>query len=136
SGWTPETVKPGDLITVEGMVARDGSRQIWGDNVTLDGERIFAVTPAQPPEYADANAPTPRWPDGQPRLGPPAGASGGYWDFPSATSLVEEGVEVAMDEHGLLANIEDAAKVAPFQQWALDLYKYRQQNFLKDDPMF
>jgi hypothetical protein len=37
---------------------------------------------------------------------------------------------------GLLKNIADAPKVAPFQPWALDLFKYRQANFLKDDPLY
>ena len=138
NGWTADTVKTGDAITIRGAVARDGSRQLWGDEVVVDasGKRVFTVTPAQPPSYAEASAATPRWPDGKPRLGPPAGKVGGYWDFPSKVSLVEDGVEVAMDSNGLLANIEDAAKVAPFQQWALDLYKFRQRNFLKDDPMY
>jgi hypothetical protein len=36
---------------------------------------------------------------------------------------------------GLLANIEDASKVAPFMDWSLALYKYRQTNGLKDDPV-
>src|SRR4029453_18599381 len=31
SGWTLNTLKPGDAVTVQGMVARDGSSQIWGD---------------------------------------------------------------------------------------------------------
>lgn len=137
NGWTPDTVQPGDQLSVRGMVARDGSRQIWGETVLSSrlGERVFTVTPAQPPVYADPDAPAPRWPDGQPRLGSPPGGTG-YWDFPSKPSLVENGVDVAMDSNGLLANINDADKVAPFQPWALDLYKYRQGNFLKDDPMF
>ena len=138
NGWTSDTVKVGDAITVRGMTARDGSRQIWGNSVTLDrtAQRVFTVSPPKPPVYAQASAPTPRWPDGQPRLGPPPGQIGGYWDFPSASSLVETGVSVEMDSHGLLRNLDDAAKVAPFQQWALDLYKFRQRNFLIDDPMF
>jgi len=136
SGWTPETLKAGDVITVQGMAARDNSRQVWGDSVVVasTGQQVFTVVPAEPPVYD--NGPTPRWPDGHPRLGPPAGQAGGYWDFPSKPSLIEDGVTVAMDSYGLLANIEDADKVAPFQPWARDLYRYRQQNFLKDDPMF
>lgn len=138
NGWTSDTVQPGDAITVEGMVARDGSRQIWGDSVIVDstGQRVFTVSPAEPPALEQTNAPTPRWPDGQPRLGPPSGQVGGYWDFPSKSSLVEDGVDVAMDRFGLLENLDDVDKVAPFQQWARDLYEYRQRNFLKDDPMF
>ena len=50
-------------------------------------------------------------------------------------SLVEEGVSVPMDATGKLENLEDAAKVAPFQPWALALYRYRQQNDFEDDPM-
>ena len=41
-----------------------------------------------------------------------------------------------MNDSGLLKNIKDVDKVAPFQKWARDLYEYRQRNFLKDDPMF
>ena len=41
-----------------------------------------------------------------------------------------------MDEWGLLKNIADAPKVAPMQPWALQLYKERQQRFLRDDPMY
>jgi len=136
NGWTSSTLKSGDVITIQGMAARDNSRQVWGESVIVEstGQRVFTVSPAVPPVYA--NGPTPRWPDGHPRLGAPAGQGGGYWDFPSKSSLVEDGVEVVMDSSGLLANIEDADNVAPFQPWALDLYKYRQQNFLRDDPMF
>ena len=82
-----------------------------------------------------AARPTPRWPDGKPRLGPVPGETG-YWARPSSSGLKENGVNVQMDEYGLLKNISDAAKVAPFQPWARDLYVYRQRTFLKDDPMF
>lgn len=77
---------------------------------------------------------TPRYPDGVVRLDSPPGEKG-YWDRPSAASLVEKGVEVRMDQRGVLADIDDAAKVAPFQPWALALYQYRQRNGLKDDPV-
>jgi hypothetical protein len=78
--------------------------------------------------------PAPRYPDGMVRLDREPGEKG-YWDRPSVTGLVEEGVTVPMDARGRLANIDDAAKVAPLQPWALALYKYRQQNDLADDPM-
>jgi hypothetical protein len=138
SGWTSTTVKPGDTITVTGTVARDGSRQIWGDVVTLasSGERVFAVVPEAPPVYDDPDAPTPRWPDNQPHLGVPPGQTGGYWAFPTESALMEDGFEVPVDSNGLLQEIADADKIAPFQPWARDLYEYRQRNFLKDDPMF
>jgi hypothetical protein len=138
NGWTADTVKLGDVITVAGIPARDGSRQAWANSVTVDstGRQVFTVKPYEPPPLPNPVPPTPRWADGQPRLGPPEGQAGGYWDFPSATMLVEQGVTVEADKHGLLKNIADASKVAPFQPWARDLFVYRQRNFLKDDPMF
>src|SRR5581483_9884424 len=30
NGWTKETLRPGDNVTVEGISARNGSRQAWG----------------------------------------------------------------------------------------------------------
>src|SRR5207248_860070 len=140
NGWTRDTLKIGDAITVQGWAARDGSPTAWGNSVVVTGtgKRIFTVTPAQPPREQAAQ-PTPRWPDGQPRLGPPPGQLMGYWGFPSATTLVQQGnpgVNVQADMYGLLRNIADVDKVAPFQRWARDLYELRQRNFLKDDPMF
>lgn len=64
-----------------------------------------------------------------------SGDEKGYWDLPTAVSLVEAGVTVAMDAQGKLQNLADAAKVAPFQPWALALYQFRQQNGFEDDPM-
>ena len=81
-----------------------------------------------------APKPAPRYADGSIRLDREPGEKG-YWDMPSATSLVEEGVTVATDARGKLANLADAGKVAPFQPWSLALFKYRQENDLADDPM-
>ncbi len=136
SGWNGETVKPGDAITVQGITARDGSRQAWGNNVTAvaTNRRIFTVAPM--PARADLTArPTPRGTDGKPRLGPLPGETG-YWGAPSSTVLMQSGANVQMDADGILRNIGDVDKVAPFQRWARDLYELRQRNFLKDDPMF
>ena len=77
--------------------------------------------------------PTPRYPDGQVRFDRVPGEKG-YWGAASVSSLIETGVEVAMDERGLLSDIDSAAQVAPFQPWALALYQYRQRNGLRDDP--
>jgi len=134
SGWTRDTLKPGDTIAVEGMAARDGSRQAWGKSVTSNGRRIFNITATAP--QARQNRPTPLWPDGQPRLGMVPGDKQGYWGYPTATTLSESGSNVAMDQYGLLRNIADARKVAPMQPWALALYTVRQRRFLKDDPMY
>src|SRR6185503_17719299 len=34
-GWTRDVVKPGDALTVQGLAARNGSRQVWGNSVVL-----------------------------------------------------------------------------------------------------
>ena len=40
-----------------------------------------------------------------------------------------------MNEDGLLTNLADADRVAPFQPWAKAVYVYRQRTRLKDDPI-
>src|SRR5262249_14718718 len=135
--WTRDTVKPGDGLTVQGIAARNGSRQVWANSVvmTATNKKLFdGATPPKPAGTA-ANAPTPKWPDGQPRLGAAPGQTG-YWAAPTATSLVQTGANVTVDAYGLLKNIADVDKVAPFQKWARDLYELRQRNLLRDDPMF
>jgi hypothetical protein len=136
SGWRPDTLQPGDAITVTGILARNGSRQTWGRSIVFNatGRQVLNAKPAPPPAPLQAR-PTPMWPDGQPRLGAVPG-SDGYWGFPSATVLVETGVKVEMDEYGLLKNVADASRVAPMQPWALGLYANRQRRFLQDDPTF
>jgi hypothetical protein len=42
-GWTRSSLKPGDTITVDGYVAKDGSRLVNARSVSLaDGRKIFA----------------------------------------------------------------------------------------------
>jgi Family of unknown function (DUF6152) len=134
-GWTRNAVSVGDVVTVEGIAARDGSKQAWSLSMVVarTGQRVFFARTVPPPPRT--NKPTPKWPDGQPRLGS-APAEAGYWASPSATTLVERGVSVEADANGLLRSVADAPRVAPFQDWARDLYVYRQRAFLKDDPMF
>lgn len=136
NGWNAESVTPGDRLTVTGIAARNGSRQVWGNTVTLaaGNKRVFTVSPMAPIPPLAAR-PTPRWPDKQPRLGPDAGGLQGYWGFPTATVLSENNA-VAMDAYGLLRNIADAPKVAPMQPWAQAVYIERQRRFLQDDPTF
>ncbi len=35
SGWTRDTLKVGDAITVQGIAARDGSTTAWGNSVVV-----------------------------------------------------------------------------------------------------
>lgn len=136
-GWTEDSLPLGETITVQGFAARDGSHQVSGKSLVLarGARTVYIGTNGVIPPRPVASGPTPRWPDGRPRLGPPPGETG-YWANPSKRHLVEDGVNVEFDEHHLLKNIADIDKVAPMQPWARDLYEYRQRNFLKDDPMF
>lgn len=136
SGFGPDSVRPGDTVTVDGVVARDGTRQIWGESVVLaaTGRKVLFAKLDTPPRPKQAR-PAPRWPDGTPRLDAPD-ASGGYWAYPTATALIETGVNVAMNADGVLADVGDAARVAPLQPWALGLYVHRQRRQLRDDPLF
>ena len=136
AGWRPDTLKPGDSVTVQGISARDGSKQAWANSVVVTATKksVFTLASA-PPRRNQPSKPAPRWPDGQPRLGPEPGERG-YWGNPSATSLVQTGANVQVDRYGLLRNLADIDKVAPFQRWARDLYELRQRSFLKSDPMF
>jgi len=135
-GWGRDTVKPGDGLTVQGLSARNGTKQLWANSVvmTSTNKKLFDIAASKPAATAAA-APTPRWPDGQPRLGPAPGQTG-YWAQPTATFMAQTGANVQVDNYGLLKNIADVDKVAPLQKWARDLFELRQRNFLKDDPMF
>jgi Family of unknown function (DUF6152) len=137
AGYRRDTVKPGDSIIVEGILARDSSRQIWGDSVVLaNGNKHVFNVPDEPATVSRAPAaPTPRWPDGKPRLGPTTGTTG-YWAKPSMTILAETGTNIKVNKNGLLASIADADKIAPFQPWARDLFTLRQRNRLADDPQY
>ena len=134
SGWSQNTVRPGDVVVVSGNPAKGVSLRAFARAVTLKrtGARVFGVMGA----LAKAGSgPLPRWPNGQVRLGAPAGAKG-YWGAPSARALVESSAaKVPMDADGLLANLADADRVAPFLPWAKAVYLYRQRTLLADDPV-
>jgi len=136
-GWTRDSVHPGDKLTVKGNPALDSSRQVWGADLRYT-ETSMAVFPPKPKNNQAAlpSRPAPRWPDGHAGLGQTPNSVDGYWEAPSKTALVEDGVDVKMDQYGLLANLADAAKVAPMQPWALGVYQNRQKRLLKDDPTF
>lgn len=137
SGWSRETLVPGEAIVVDGMLARNGSRQIWGSSVrrAVNGQQLFTLDPDLP-RLPLVPRPAPRWSDGRSALGATSGASDGYWGYPTTTVLVEDGVDVTMNRDGQLADLDDAGRVAPMQPWALAIYRHRQERFLQDDPMF
>ena len=134
-GWKPGALHIGDTVTIEGVPARAAARQAFARSVVLTrtGKRVFG--PPATRRAAAAAAPAPRWPDGQIRLGPPPGKTG-YWGAPSSKVLVENtAARIPMTDDGLLINIADADRVAPFLPWAKALYEYRQRTLLKDDPL-
>jgi Family of unknown function (DUF6152) len=133
-GWKDTAVHIGDTVRVEGIPARGPRRQALATSVVLarTGAKVFVAS--NKPRAKAANQPAPRWPGGHVRLGPAPGKKG-YWGNPSSTVLVENtGVAIPMNRDGLLANIEDAGKVAPFQPWAKAVYEYRQRTLFRDDP--
>jgi Family of unknown function (DUF6152) len=135
AGWTRDALKVGDSVTVEGWLARDGSKLASGRTIVLASGKKLVEAPDTEAVKQGPTKPTPRWPDGHPRLGVVPGEKG-YWASPSASSLTDTTAgNIRMDKDGLLANLDDAGKIAPFQPWAKGLYEYRQRTLLKDDPM-
>lgn len=134
-GWKVSSLNIGDAVTVEGVPARGQSRRALATSVILGrtGAKLFAAPIKS--AIARASLPAPRWPDGHVRLGPAPGAKG-YWGTASTGVLVEKtAAGVPMSRDGLLANLADADKVAPFLPWAKSVYEYRQRSLLKDDPI-
>jgi hypothetical protein len=133
-GWKRSTVRLGDVVNVDGVPARGIEQRAFARAVTLKrtSARVFAVPTGRRP--VAAAAPTPRWPDGQVRLGPAPGRKG-YWGAASVKALVDaSAAKVQMSDDGLLANLADADRIAPFQPWSKAVYLYRQRTLLKDDP--
>ncbi|HLI84976.1 MAG TPA: DUF6152 family protein [Bryobacteraceae bacterium] len=133
AGWKPGSLRIGDVVRIDGFPARGYRNQAFARSVVLAStrRRLFVVPPKT---RVAAHLPAPRWPDGQVRLGPPPGKKG-YW-APTANALVETGAGIIpMNRDGLLLNISDAARVAPFLPWAKAVYEYRQRTRLKDDPL-
>jgi hypothetical protein len=125
SGWSPETLRPGDGITVQGISARNGSRQVWARTVTVTatGREVFKVTRTAPggtPLAAPGarSSPTARRASA-PRLGRaatgPTRAPRRSWRTASPWRWIPYGQ--------LRKRAADAAKVAPMQPWALALYQ-------------
>lgn len=136
AGWRSDSIKVGDAVTFEGSSARDGSAKAAGKSLAIaGGKKLLAANVAQMlvPRPPVASKPAPKWPDGHVRLGIGPGEIG-YWANASVNGMSED-PKVKMNRDGLLANLGDAGKVAPFQPWAKALYEYRQRNLLRDDPM-
>lgn len=135
-GWRRATLKVGDVVAVEAVPARADARRAFATSVVLTatGKRLFAPS-SSPRAPTPARQPAPRWPDGQVRLGPTPGQKG-YWGAASARALTDNASgRIPMTDEGLLLNLADADKVAPFLPWSRAIYEYRQRTLLKDDPL-
>jgi hypothetical protein len=52
-GWRKDSLKPGDEITIEGFLAKDGTSTMWTRTVTTaDGRRMFAGNADSVPQKA------------------------------------------------------------------------------------
>jgi hypothetical protein len=134
-GWMRTTVRIGDGVTVEAVPARGDVKRarlttFWKKNPRA---QVFIGRGAAARAASVVPARTPRWPDGQVRLGPPAGGKG-YWGAAAVTTMIEAGKTVAVRADGLLTNLSDVDAVAPFQPWARAVYLHRQRTLLEDDP--
>jgi hypothetical protein len=135
AGWKSSSLHIGDVVTIEGNPARGARMQAFATSVLLagSGKKLF-VAPGKPGPAAPS-APAPRGPDGHVRFGAPPGKTG-HWGAASANSLVDStAAKVSMNREGLLTNLADADRVAPFQPWARAVYEYRQRTLFKDDPI-
>jgi Family of unknown function (DUF6152) len=134
NGWKPTSLRIGDIVSVDAFPARGESDRAFAKSVTLTRTGAKLFTAPNHKARAAVSEPAPRWPDGQIRLGPPPGKKG-YWGAASASGLVENtAVKIPMNDEGILRNLADADRVAPFLPWAKAVYEYRQRNLLKDDP--
>ena len=133
--WKKTSVAIGDVVRVDGALARDASPQLFAKSVVQvrTGRAVFTAAPAKVVRVG-LKQPVPRWPDGQVRLGPEPGKKG-YWSDPSTRVLVDSTAgRIGMSDEGLLTNLNEVDKVAPFQPWSRALYLYRQRRLLQDDP--
>jgi hypothetical protein len=129
--WKRNYVHIGDVLAVDGNPARDPSRRVLATSVTSRRTKIFMPSIGKIP--LSNRGPTPRWPDGHVRLGPPPGQKG-YWDGDSNNLTDRTAGNFTMSKEGILTNLADADRVAPLQPWAKSVYEYRQRTLLKDDP--
>jgi hypothetical protein len=135
SGWTGQSLHVGDVVTVTGSRARAGGLQAHGKKVAIAGGATLNDSASPTIARTKTGKAAPKWPNGHVRLGAEPGQAG-YWANPSKPAMFETSAgNIPMNYEGILTNIADAGKVAPFQPWAKALYEYRQKTLLKDDPM-
>jgi hypothetical protein len=134
-GWKKNAVAIGEVVRVDAVPARGAGAQASAKTivVTRTAREVFPAAPKRVVSVG-LKRPAPRWPDGQVRLGAEPGKKG-YWGDASSRTLVDTTAgRIGMSDEGLLTNLNDADRVAPFQPWARALYVRRQRNVLAEDP--
>jgi len=115
NGWNARSLKIGDSVIVQAIAAAGSAHQALANTVVLakGGAQLFKLSV----KMQAPSGPVPRWPDGQPRLGPPAGGKG-YWkaDTDSNAANLKAGEAAAMS-------------------WARAVYDYRVRTGFVDDPL-
>jgi hypothetical protein len=133
NGWKASSVRIGDVVAVEGVPATGDHKVVFANSVLASGgKKLFVITGKT--RASSSSQPAPRWPDGQVRLGPSPGKKG-YWASTRSQLVESASGPIPMDADGLLTNLSDVPRVAPFQPWAKAVYEYRQRTLLKDDPL-
>ena len=116
NGWSERSLKIGDNVVVQAMATAGPEHQALATSVVLakGNAQLFKLSVATQAPYG----PVPRWPDGQPRLGPPPGAKG-YWK-----------AEVSDPD---VANVK--AGEAAAMPWAKAVHDDRIRSGFRDDPL-
>ena len=114
NGWSARSLKIGDSVVVQAIAASGNAALANTVVLAKGGAQLFKLSVITKSPYG----PVPRWPDGQPRLGPPVGAKG-YWK-----ADVQE-----LD----VANLRAGESVA--LPWAKAVHDYRLRTGFRDDPM-
>src|SRR5947209_8806255 len=70
NGWNARSLKIGDAVVIQAIAAAGSDHQALANTVALTrgGAQLFKLSVNT---QTTAYGPVPRWPDGQPRLGPP-----------------------------------------------------------------
>ena len=116
NGWNERSLKIGDAVIVQATGAAAPAHDALANTVVLakSSVQLFKLSVTARP----ADGPIPRWPDGQPRLGPPPGGKG-FWK-----------AEVPETD---VANLKTGEAVA--MPWAKAVRDYRVRTGFKDDPL-
>ena len=94
---------------------------------------LAALPVAAQSDDGEAVRPAPRWPDGKISFTGPPGEIGN-WDGPPVATLAHHDRADALGDRRINLPTNLSAADVPFQDWAREVYEFRQATFTKDDP--